>query len=139
MAIDIIYIILLYITIIILSYTIILLYIIHIYYYILYYTLPQSSSSSPFPFLPSPSSPLLLSPSSSLLPSHLIYLPNQLNSFYTCRYLHTVIYIILFSSPDLSPILLLFPISPSLPDKIPISKGNTSSISELKRNTSIYL
>ena len=90
------YIILLYIIHIHILYIILLLYIIIYYYYI--YTILSlsfcSSSSLPFPPLPIFCSIPIFS--SSLLPSSsfLLYLLFQsAHSFYTCRYLHILIYI----------------------------------------------
>ena len=84
-------------------YYIILLYIIHILLYILYYytiisyTILFFSSdlfSSSFPSFPLlPSSSVLLFCSSRLSSNHRILI-----SFYTCRYLHILIYILLFYS-----------------------------------------
>ena len=75
------------------------------YYYILYYTLsytilffcPSSSHSSDLPSVLSSSS--LLSSPPILLPSSLLLIYSS-HSFYTCRYLHILIYI-----PDSSTIL----------------------------------
>ena len=132
---------LLYITIIIyyiLYITILLLYIIHILLYTIFFLFFHTPS--PLPFLSSSSIPLLTFPpllpliytllfrSSPILPTHLIYLlpflfiPSQY-SFYTCRYLDTLIYIL--------SIYLLFPSYLLL--------FSSSHLSISKMNTSIYL
>jgi hypothetical protein len=79
----------------------ILYYTLLLYYYILYYTLLLPNHSSIIPKQYSPL-PLLITPQPSIY------------SFYTCRYLHILIYIHLSS-------LQIFPPSP-------VSVGNTSSI-----------
>ena len=87
-----------YILLYIIYYTIIIYYIIHTLLYTISYTilfLPFSSfPSSSLPSNQSPPFPPLLSQSSSLYSSP--YNPHQ--SLYTCRYLHTLIYIVLFYS-----------------------------------------
>jgi hypothetical protein len=119
--------------------------IIHIifYYYILLLYIISYTILFFYSSLPLYTSDLSSIPSPHLILSHLPNLlflslpfPNPLlssHSFYTCRYLHILIYIHLLSSP------ILFSSNPSQ-TRYPSLKGIHLSISRFKRNnTSIYL